>query len=85
MVLLDSFANKSKPGKNKNVLRYWEQFKESKPELYELSQVVLAVPATQVSVKRAFSGFKYVLLPQRTNMPEQLLKDILVMCSSYLF
>ena len=46
-------------------MRYWEQFKENKQKLYELSQVVLAAPATQVSVERAFSGLKYVLLPLR--------------------
>ena len=33
MVLLNSFANKPRLGKNENVLQYWEQFKESKREL----------------------------------------------------
>ena len=56
MVLLNSFANELRLGKNENVLQYWKQFKESKRELYELSQVVLAIPATQVSEERAFSG-----------------------------
>ena len=37
MVLLNSFANEPELGKNEHVLRYWEQFKESKRELYELS------------------------------------------------
>ena len=54
MVLLNSFANEPRLRKNENVLRCWEQFKKSKRELYELSQVVLAVPATQVSGRRAF-------------------------------
>ena len=58
MELLNSFANEPRLGKNKNVLRYWEQFKESNRDLYELSQVVLTVSATQVKVERAFSGLK---------------------------
>ena len=58
MVLPNSFANKPRLGKNENVLRYWEHFKESKRELYKLSQVVLAVPATQVCVDRAFFRLK---------------------------
>ena len=45
MVLLNSFANEPRSGKNENFLQCWEQFKERKRELYELSQVVLAVPA----------------------------------------
>ena len=84
MVLLTSFANEPRLGKNKNVLQYWKQFKESKRELYELSQVVLAVPATQASVEIAFSGLKYILSPLRTNMSEQLLKDILLIRSNHL-
>ena len=54
MVLLNSFANEPRLRKNENVLLYWEQFEERKRELYELSQVVLAVPATQVSVRIDF-------------------------------
>ena len=66
MVLLNSFANKPRLGKNKNVLQYWVQFKKSKRELYELFQVVLAVPVTQVSVEKAFAGLKYILSALRT-------------------
>lgn len=32
-----------------NVLQYWENRKKENIELYNLSKVVLAVPATQVS------------------------------------
>ena len=66
IVLLNSFA------KNEYVSLYREQFKERKRELYELSQVVLAVPVTQVSAARACSGLKYVLSPLRTSMSQQL-------------
>ena len=84
MVLFYSFANESRLGKNENVLQYCEQFKESKRKLYELSQVVLAVQTTQVSVERAFPSLKYILSPLRTNMSEQLLEDILLIRRNHL-
>ena len=83
-VLLNSFANKPRLGKNENALQYWEQFKESKRELHEFSQVVLAVQTTQVSVERAFSSLKYILSPLRTSMSEQLLENILLIRRNHL-
>ena len=85
VVLHTYFANKPILGKNENVLQYREQFKESKWELYELSQVVLAIPATQISVERAFLGLKDILSSLRTNMSEQLLEYILLIRSNLLF
>ena len=38
------------------------------PELFELSNVVFSVPATQVSVERLFSGLKFELSPYRCNI-----------------
>ena len=82
MALRNSFANEPRLGKKRNVLRYWEQFKESKRELYELSQVVLVALSTKVSVEKAFSGF---LSPLRTNTLELLSEVILLICSNHLF
>ena len=55
MVLLNSFSNKPKLEKTK-IFALLETIKKKKRELYELSQAVLGVSATQVSVERAFSG-----------------------------
>ncbi len=49
-----------------------------KPELYLISQVVLALPVTQVSVKRSFSGLTLIVSPCRTNLCSAVLEDILV-------
>lgn len=43
-----------------NILQYWKKNKKSRPELYLLSKVILAVPASQVSVESAFSILKYI-------------------------
>ena len=48
------------------------------PELYTLSLVALALPVPQVSVERSFSTLKFVLFPQRSNMNDKILDDIMV-------
>ena len=45
--------------------------------IYDVAQIGLAFPALQVSVERAFSALKYMLQPQRANMSEEILSDIL--------
>lgn len=47
--------------------------------LYPLSLTSLAVPATQVSVERLFSGLKFILSPLRTNMGPELLDEIMLL------
>jgi hypothetical protein len=61
-----------------NLLDYWESKKHEK-ELYALSRVVLAVPATQVSVERAFSALALVLTKHRSRLNKEILNDILVL------
>lgn len=51
------------------------------PELYQLASIVLAVPAMQVSVERAFSSLKFILAPQRSNISEDTLEDMTVCCN----
>jgi hAT family C-terminal dimerisation region len=60
-----------------SVLEYWEQQKYSKPKLYKLSLVVLALPVTQVAVERTFSGLHFVLGSMRTSLDSDLGEDIL--------
>ena len=48
------------------------------PELYTLSLVARALAVTQVSVERSFSTLKSVLSPQRSNMSDEILDDIMV-------
>lgn len=63
---------------DEKILGYWKLKKISEPELYELANIVLAVPATQVSVERAFSGVGLVLTARRTQLSEKSLADILL-------
>lgn len=60
------------------VLEYWEKNKQKFPKLYPVSQVVLAIPATQTSVERAFSSLPIVITPRRTRLGDNSLENILL-------
>lgn len=55
------------------------------PELYTLSKIVFAVPSTQVSVERLFSGLKFILTPYRSNITSKNLEDQLIVRTNRLF
>ncbi|CAK9300116.1 unnamed protein product [Gordionus sp. m RMFG-2023] len=80
-----SFDNIERLEKDTNLLNYWENVKNSMPELYKLAITVLAVRATQVSVERAFSSLKFILSAQRTKLNPEILENILVIRSNSLF
>lgn len=83
--VLDSFWKEPRIDKDNNVLIYWESKKAVQPILFALSNIVLSVPATQVSVERLFSSLKFVLSPQRAQMSEPLLNSLLLVRSNKLF
>lgn len=60
-----------------NVLDYWQN-KKTDSDIYSVSQIVLATPATQVSVERAFSALAQILGPLRTNLSIENLNNILL-------
>jgi bifunctional polynucleotide phosphatase/kinase len=67
-IRIEDICQKKRIPTTSNVLQYWDIIKLSDPELAEIAEIVLAAPATQVSVERSFSGLKLVLSPQRTNL-----------------
>ncbi|KFM77682.1 Zinc finger BED domain-containing protein 4, partial [Stegodyphus mimosarum] len=54
--ILNNFDNVRRLDIKHNILDFWEENKITYPHLYKIAMVVLAAPATQVSVERAFSG-----------------------------
>lgn len=52
--------------------------KTSHPELSAVASVVLAVPATQSMVERAFSALGLVLSPHHSTLSEETLENILL-------
>lgn len=47
-LLIEAFDNMSREHYKTNIVEYWKQQQRSRPELYRLAQVLLAIPATQV-------------------------------------
>jgi hypothetical protein len=83
--IIDAFCKENRVDKDTNVLQYWLGRKSSNPVLFQLSQIVLSVPATQVSVERLFSSLKFILSSQRSQMSEELLNNVLIIRANKLF
>lgn len=68
---------------NQNIVEYWGKQKYKLPYLSKLALIIHAVPATQVSVERAFSALKIMLDDLRCNLsPENLEKLMFVKLNS---
>lgn len=50
-----------------DLLEYWDRVKCFKPQLYELAMIILATPATQISVERLFSELKFITSDQKSS------------------
>jgi len=73
----DSYRRKPRINKKGCIFKFWEEMKVDYPELYTVTVNIIAVPTTQVSVERAFSALKFILSPNRANLSEKMLEDIL--------
>lgn len=58
---------------NNNILEFYHIIKFRKPHLY-----ILATPATQVSVERAFSALNFILTEKRNKLSRESLNSLLV-------
>lgn len=74
---IESLCHVQRESADSDVLNYWER-RIAEKELYALSQIVLAVPSTQVSVDRAFSGLPLVLTERKINVSKETLNKILI-------
>ena len=83
--LLEEFFIEPRIDKKNCALQYWEQRKHTSPYLYVLSSVVLALPVTQVSCERAFSGLKFILSDLRSQLSNDVLEDILIIRANHKF
>jgi hypothetical protein len=83
--IIDGFDSIQRLGHDTDILQWWKSVKELHPQLFQLSEVILAVPATQVSVERGFSSLKLILSPLRRILDPKLSKDILLVKCNKLF
>uniref|UniRef100_A0A2S2PB42 HAT C-terminal dimerisation domain-containing protein n=1 Tax=Schizaphis graminum TaxID=13262 RepID=A0A2S2PB42_SCHGA len=84
-VSLHNFKDVERLHYKTNILAFWESQKHDKSDLYKLANIVLAVPATQVSVERSFSGIKFILSDLRTSLSANLLDAIMIVRSNTKF
>lgn len=104
--IINDFDNVPRLHHSTNIVEYWRNCINSKPELHKLAMVLLAVPATQVcfislkkfkiiffktilfmqvSVKRAFSGLKFILSDLRSSLKTDMLENILMIRNNHTF
>lgn len=67
-----------------DIMAYWEDNKYVFPFLAKLAAIVHGVPATEVSVERAFSALNLILDDQRCNLSDENLKKILFVKLNYI-
>lgn len=60
-----------------NINKYWEEKKNSDPELFQLASVIFGVASAQTSVERNFSALTFILNRYRCNLSDENLEDIL--------
>lgn len=61
-----------------SVHTFWESKKTEFRVLYEVANVIYAIPPTQASVERNFSALKYMLTDKRYNLKQDLLEALLL-------
>lgn len=76
--LLQEFGELPREKTSTKVLEYWEKNKETKPELFMLSQLIFINSPTQTPTERSFSAFNHIYQPRRSNLKSELLEDILL-------
>lgn len=84
-VLKSCYLNKKRLSYKINILQFWKSMENTYPELYILTKIVFAVPSTQVSVERLFSGLKFILSPYRSNVTSKHLENQLIVRTNRLF
>lgn len=74
---VESFDNTQRVDRNENVLHWWHCHPHS--DLRKLAEVVLALPVTQASVERTFSGLHYILNEKRSCLKADIIYAIMVL------
>lgn len=65
-----------------DVLVYWQNNRESFPELYKLAEIVFAVPGTQFPVERLFCQLKFIPSNLRNRLSSDIINNIMFLkCS----
>lgn len=83
--LLKLFLNEKRVDRKVNVVDWWTRNSIEKPLLFEIAKIALAVPPTQVSVERLFSGAKFIMNPQRNRLDADTFRAVMLIRSNNFF
>ncbi|XP_064115089.1 uncharacterized protein LOC135221196 [Macrobrachium nipponense] len=71
------FAKASRISKNECIFQWWHYQQES--ALKNLAEVAVALPVTQASVERTFSGLRYILNDLRLGLKEDIVDAVMLL------
>ena len=74
---LQMFGKASRISKNECIFQWWHYQPES--SIKKLAEVAIALPVTQASVERTFSGLRYILNDLRLGMKEDIVDAIMLL------
>ena len=63
--------------KNTDIFQWWDSQQHS--ELREVAKVAIALPVSQASVERTFSGLRYILSERRLRMTGEIIDAIMIL------
>ena len=75
--VISDFGKKNRLQKDVNILLWWSQ--NGPPELQDVALTILALPVTQVSVERTFSGLKYILDDLRMKLKNDIIDAVMIL------
>ncbi|XP_051977288.1 uncharacterized protein LOC127639367 [Xyrauchen texanus] len=75
--LLDVYSRGARLKRSECLFKYWASIAPTNPDLHKLAMNVIALPVTQVSLKRANSCLEYILSEPALSMNAQVLENIL--------
>lgn len=63
---------------NADMFEFWEAEKSQNTNLYQLANIIFAIPPTEVEIERHFSNLNFVFTQRRRAISEQLLDSVLL-------
>ena len=75
--VLDEISKINRLSKDADILAWWRQ--DGPRELLEVAYVILALPVSQVSVERTFSGLRYIMDDLRMRLNDKSIDAIMIL------
>lgn len=74
---IEGFDNTPRLNRSENLFHWWHCHPHS--DLKSLAEIVIALPVTQASVERTFSGLNYILSERRSSLKADIINSIMLL------